>query len=84
MSNLKLEENNSGIRYIKSINVLENANVTVDLKSQTFLSQERHVHVCALVALRFGSKKWCPILLMVVIDPAVSDTFMSGDKLFEA
>ena len=57
VTNLKLEEKNSRVQNVKSINVLESADVTVDLKSHTFLFQEGHVHVCALVTLRFGPKK---------------------------
>lgn len=86
VSNLKLEKRKSRVQNVKIINVLESTDVTVDLKSHVFLSQEGHVHVCAPVTLRFGPKQGCPIL-MVFIDPAVSGTFMSansGDKLFEA
>lgn len=45
MSNLKLEGKNSQVQHVKSINILESANVTVDLKSHTLLSQEGHIHV---------------------------------------
>lgn len=78
VSNLKLEEKNFRVQNVKIINVLESTDVTVDLKSHVFLSQEGHVHVCALVTLRFGPKKGCPIL-MVFTDPAVSGTFVSGN-----
>lgn len=78
VSNLKLEEKISRVQSVTSINVLESANVTVDLKSHTFLSQEGHVHMCALVTVRFGPKKRCPVLT-VFIDPAVSDIFMLED-----
>lgn len=86
VNNLKLEEKTSAVPNVKSTDVLESVNVTVDLKSHTLLSQEGHMHLCVLVSLKFGLKKLYPIL-MVFIDPAVSDTFMpedSRDKLFEA
>lgn len=44
------------------------------------------MHLCVLVSLKFDPNKLYPIL-MVFIDPAVSDTLMpedSTDKLFEA
>lgn len=78
VSNLKLEERKSRVQNVKIVNVLESTDVTVDLKSHVFLSQEGHVHVCPLVTLRFGPKKGCPIL-MVFIDPAASGTFVSGN-----
>lgn len=47
MSNLELEE--KSVQIVKDIDVLESANMAVDLKSH-FRNPEEHVYVCARIA----------------------------------